>query len=1051
MNDSTDGNGGFGGGGPTGPPRPPGGGGSGGPGGPPRPPGGGGPGGLFGFGGPPSGGRPAGPTTLQRPSKPGPLAITGLVVFGIITVLTALSQFWTEIMWYESVQASTVMWTTIWTQVALFVIGLALVGGLVASSLIIAHRTRPVYAPSTPQQEVLDRYREMIEPMRKVAVFVVPLLFGVFGGMAAAGQWQTALAFLNREDFGKEDPTFGMDIGFFVFTMPMLQFIASFVTMALVLALIAAALMHYIDGGVQLAPKGLNTTRAARIHLSLLAAALVLVRAGTYWLERYALTTRNSQRITGLTYTDQHAVLPTKAILAVAALICVALFIATIWTSSWKLPVIGVAMLLTMSVVVGGLYPLAIQNFRVNPSEAALEAPFIQKNIDATRDAYGLTQIQKAEYAASTEAQPGQLRADAATIPGIRILDPMIVAPTFTQMQGLWQYYAFPDALDVDRYQLEGGMQDAVVAARELNLEGVPQRNWVNDHTVYTHGYGLVTARGNKRTDDGEPDFFTRDIPPRGELTPFEPRIYFGERSEQYSLVGAAEGESPRELDFQSAEGEQKVTYSGVGGVKLDNFVKRAAYAIKYREIKILLSEQVGDYTTILDRRTPRERVEAVAPWLTLDGNIYPSVVDGRIQWIVDGYTTSDAYPYSRLQSLDTATSDAVTARSSAVQQALGGQVNYIRNSVKATVDAYDGTVKLYAWDDQDPLLKAWSNAFDGMVSPMSEISGDLMSHLRYPEDLFKVQRELLTRYHITDANSFYTGGEYWKVPVDPTQAAPQGGELPDQPPYYLSIKMPDQQGPSFSLTTSFSPAGDSRPYLTGFMAVDSDAGSEAGTRREGYGAIRLLDLPSTTNVPGPTQVQNQINASNAGSDDFPVTLNNFLNISQSGSRVQRGNLLTLPVGGGLLYVQPIYVSGRDGGGYPLLQAVIVSFGNKIAWAKTLDSALDQLFGGESGAQAADSDVEGGGGDAETPATPQTQSEQLKAALDEVKRQYDAGQAALAEGDWAAYGTAQDALAAAISKAVELSPEGGSMEGEAPQPVAPTAAPTATPAPTAAG
>ncbi len=1055
MSDSSDGSAGFGGGSP-GSPRPPGDGGSGGP----RSPGSGGPGGIFGFGGPFGSGGPPRAATASRPSRPSPLSITIAVLAGLVIVAAVLSQFWTEVMWYASVDASTVMWTTISTQVALFLLGGLLVAALVGSSLILAHRTRPVYAPVTPQQDVLARYREMIEPLRKLAVIIVPLLFGAFGGMAAAGQWRTALAFLHRQPFGREDPTFGLDIGFFVFTLPMLEFLVSFLTMGLVLALISAALMHYIEGGVQIVPSGVNTTRAARIHLSVLAASLVLVRAATYWLERYALAMRDSERITGLTYTDQHAVLPTKAILAVAAVICAGLFIATIWTSSWRLPVIGVAMLLTMSVVVGGLYPVAIQSFRVRPSEAMLEAPFIQLNIDATRDAYGLANIQKEEYAARTDAEPGQLRSDAGTIPGIRILDPMIVSPTFTQMQGLWQYYAFPDALDVDRYGLQAGTQDAVVAARELNLEGVPQRNWVNDHTVYTHGYGLVAARGNKRTDDGEPDFFLRDIPPQGTLGSFEPRIYFGERSQQYSIVGAEEGAAPRELDYQSAEGERRVTYSGQGGVKLDNVFKRAAYAIKYRRLEIMLSEQVGDYSTILDRRTPRERVEAVAPWLTLDGNIYPSVVDGRIQWIVDGYTTSDKYPYSRLQSLDQATSDAVTARSN-TQLALGGQVNYIRNSVKATVDAYDGTVRLYTWDEQDPVLKAWSSAFPGMVKPMSEISGGLMSHLRYPEDLFKVQRELLTRYHISDAGSFYTGGEYWKVPVDPTQPVPQGGVAPDQPPYYLSIQMPDQSRPSFSLTTSFSPAGDSRPYLTGFMAVDSDAGSTPGQRREGYGKIRLLDLPSTTNVPGPTQVQNQINSSNVGSSDFPATLNNFLNISQSGSRVQRGNLLTLPVGGGLLYVQPIYVSGRDGGGYPLLQAVVVSFGNKIAWAKTLDSALDQLFGGNSGAQAGDSDVaKSKSGDA--PPATQTPAQQLKAALAEVKAQYDAGQAALKNNDWAAYGKAQDALAQAIARAVELAPQGGSVttNGQTAPPsptgsataspsASATASPTASPSPSA--
>ncbi len=992
--------------------------------------------------------------------RPGPLATTLAVLVVLAGVLTASSQFWTELLWYDSVGYRQVLWTQLGTQAALFVVGGIIVALLVASSLLIGYRTRPVYAPSTPAQEALDRYRELIDPLRKLALIAAPLVLGAFAGAAAASQWRLALLWINRQPFGSNDPTFGLDIGFYVFTLPWLLFAVSFLTMGIVLALMAGALTHYVYGGLQLGGRGPHTTKAARVHLSLLGAALVLVRAAGYWLERYSLTVKDSTRITGLTYTDQYAVLPTKTILAIAAVLCAALFIATIWTSSWRLPVVGVSMLLVLSVVVGGLYPMAVQSLRVRPNEAALEAQFIDKNIQATRAAYGLSEIDKRAYEAQTQATPGQLRSDAATIPGIRILDPLIVSPTFTQMQGLRQYYRFPDVLDVDRYSLEDGgtPQDTVVAARELDLDGVPQRNWVNDHTVYTHGYGLVTAYGNRRTADGEPDFFTRDIPPRGPLMPFEPRIYFGERTTNYSVVGAPEGAAPREIDYQSADGEQRFTYTQGGGVPMDNILKRAAYAVKYRAFQLLLSEQVGDFSTMLDHRQPRERVERVAPWLTLDGNAYPSVVDGRVLWILDGYTTSASYPYSKLQSLDTATADALTARTQSVQQVRAGQVNYIRNSVKVTVDAYDGSVKLYSWDDQDPVLKAWSAAFSNTLLPMSEISGDLMSHLRYPEDLFKVQRELLTRYHVTDAGAFFGGGEYWKVPVDPTQA--EQGQSQGQPPYYLSIRMPDQQSPAFSLTTSFSPAGDDRPFLTGFLAVDSDAGDQAGQRREDYGKMRLLDLPSATNVPGPSQVQNQINSSNANSIDFPMTLNNFLNISQTGSKVQRGNLLTLPVGGGLLYVQPIYVSGRDAG-YPLLQAVVVSFGNRIAWGRTLDSALDQLFGGNSGATAGDSDVSPGTTpptDGQTPTAPTTPgtASQLRAALVEVDKQYKAGQDALKAGDWAAYGKAQEALSKAIAQAMALQPEGGAIEpGKATASptatgtAAPTASPTATPRPTA--
>ncbi len=1032
------------------------------------PPGFGGLGGLGGFGGSSGSGGSRGATST-RPGgaprrKPSPFGLTLALLFGILGALAALASFWTDVLWFDMTGYSPVLWTRLGTQLTLFVVAALLAGLLVASSMLIGYRSRPIYAPTTPQQEALDRYREALDPLRRLAMVVAPLIFGAFGGLAAASQWQTALLWLNRQPFGKQDPTFGLDVGFFVFTLPWLQFLVSFGTMALVLALVTAAVTHYIYGGLQLSGSGPRTTKAARIHLSLLAAALVLLRAVSYWLERYDLTTSQGKLITGLQYTDQHAVLPTKAILAIAAFICAGLFIATIWSNSWRLPMIAVGMLLVTSLVVGNLYPLAVQNLVVTPSEAQREAEFISKNIQATRDAYGIADIQKQEYNAETVATPGQLREDAATVPGIRLLDPTIVSPTFTQTQGLRRYYGFPDVLDVDRYKVKGETRDTVIAARELDLNGVPQRNWINDHTVYTHGYGIVAAYGNKQTKDGEPSYYVRDIPPKGELGEFEPRIYFGERSTQYSIVGKAEGGNDRELDFQSAQGEQYNTYAGGGGVAMDNFLKRAAYAIKYREYRILLSEQVGDFSSMLDHRTPRERVQRVAPWLTLDGNAYPAVVDGRVQWILDAYTTSAHYPYSQTRSLEAVTSDAVTARAQSVAAVRAGEVNYIRNSVKATVDAYSGKVTLYSWDENDPVLKAWGQAFDGTLRPMSEISGELMSHLRYPEDLFKVQRDLLTKYHITDAGGFYSGGEYWRVPEDPTTgvAAADGAQaqqLPAQPPYYLSVAMPGQENPSFSLTTSFSPFGRDRPYLTAFVAVDSDAGSEAGQRREGYGTMRLLDLPSSTNVPGPTQVQNSIDSSNTNSPDFGLTLSQFLNIgAQGGSRVSKGNLLTLPVGGGLLYVQPEYVSGTAGSTYPRLQAVVVSFGNEIAWASTLDKALDELFKGDSGAEAGDSGVQ------PTPATPgtaptpgQTPSPstsaaptELKAALAEVQKQYDAGRAAMQKGDWAAYGQAQEKLDAAIKKAIELQPDRGSIT--VPSPAAtPKAGETATASPAPRG
>ena len=970
------------------------------------------------------------------------MALIILAALGLLA--STVAGFWTEMLWYDSVHFTSVFTTQIVVKLLLGVVGGVIMAAVVWSSIHLAFRHRPIYPPS-PETQAMEHYRQLVEPMRRTATIAGPLALGLFAGLSAATQWDTWLLWRNASPFGTTDPEFGMDLGFFVFDLPWFNFIVAFLTMTLVLGFIVAAFTHYLYGGVVLGQRT-RSTQAARVHLSVLAAALVLVRAVGFWLDRYNLATAQSTRMTGIQYTQSHAVIPTKGILAIAAVMVALMFLTVIWTRSWRLPLVGVAVLAVLVVAVGGIYPALVQSLKVGPSEKSLEVPYIQRNIDATRAAYGFDAIKVERYDTKTTATPGQLRGDAATVPGIRLIDPNIVSPTFKQLEASKGYYQFADVLDVDRYRLGGVLTDTVIAARELDLNGIPegQRNWINDHTVYTHGYGVVAAKGNTREDDGRPTFFESTIGSTGALGTYEPRIYFGESSPEYSIVGGGQ----KEFDYPDPNGTGQITYTyaGTGGVQLDP-ARRLAYALKYREINFLLSDAVTNDSRILDFRTPRDRVQRVAPWLTLDGNAYPAVVDGRVLWILDGYTTSAQYPYSQMTSLDVATEDSVTRTRESVRAVQGGQVNYVRNSVKATVDAYDGTVTLYQWDEKDPILRAWMKVFPGSVQPLSAIKGSLMSHLRYPEDLFKVQRQLLAKYHDTNAASFYGGQNFWRVPDDPTQS-----ETALQPPYYLSLAMPGTSKPSFSLTSTFMPTGD-RNVLSGFLAVDGDAGDETGTRAADYGTLRLLETTGGT-VNGPGQVYNDMRTSPVQSKDpqLALTLAQFISTTQStgASTVTFGNQLTLPVGGGLLYVQPIYVQARASGSYPRLNAVAVAFGDKIAWAGSLDDALNDLFGGSSGAQAGDT----GTTTPETPApgttpgttptptptptptgpgpspTPSTQAPTgtanaaaLAQALKDAQAAYAQGQAALKEGDFAAYGAAQERLREAIERAIAASPK----------------------------
>jgi uncharacterized membrane protein (UPF0182 family) len=719
------------------------------------------------------------------------------------------------------------------------------------------------------------------------------------------------------------------------------------------------------------------------------------MKAVAYWFDRYALALKEGRLITGLTFTDVNATLPAKSILAAIAVICSLLFFANIVRKSLILPAAGSILMVGASVLIAGVYPGAIQQFQVKPSESSKEAPFIQRNIESTRDAYGIADVDMKDYQATVATNSGQLANDAATIANIRLMDPNVLSATFRQLQQIKPYYGFPDSLDIDRYTVNGVQRDVVVAVRELNIEGNPSRNWINDHLVYTHGFGFVSAFGNSVDSDGKPTFLVGDLPPTDGLGKFQPRIYFGENVPNYSIIGGPKTDTPVEFDYPddaSANGQRNYTYTGEGGVPMGGLFKKLLFAIQYQEQRIVLSNLINSESKILYNRSPRERVAKVAPWLTLDGDPYPAIVDGKIQWIIDGYTTSKGYPYSQVTSLTSATADAFTATSSAITAQTNGDINYIRNSVKATVDAYDGTVVLYQWDEKDPVLKTWMKAFPNTVTPKSKMSKELLEHVRYPEDLFRIQRDVLSSYHVQSAAAFYGGQDFWRVPRDPSTFGANAGA---QPPYYMTLEMPGSDKPTFTLTTPFVPRGG-RENLAAFAVVDSNYGPN-------YGKMTVLQLPRSTNIAGPSQVASNFEAK-------PEVANSLSLLRQGGADVVLGNLLTLPVGGGLLYVQPVYVRATaNTSAYPLLQKVLVSFGDVIGFDNSLKGALDQVFGGNSGTSSSG-----------TPTTSNTDnaSADLRSALENARQAIADGNAALAKGDFAAYGRAQDRLKAALAAAI---------------------------------
>ena len=926
-----------------------------------------------------------------------PLVATLAILVAIGALFLAFSGYYIDWLWFQSVD-----FTSVWSKVLTTKIELFLIFGLVTAFLItfnifLAYKRRPFYVPTAIELNGVERLRAQIEPILRYVLVALFFAIAYFAGTSGSLFWSEYLLYKNSTPFGITDPQFNMDISFFVFKLPLIQALLGWAISALVLTTIATLFVHYMYGGIRPQAQSERTTVAARVQLSLLFGAIVLVKAAAYWVDRYQLALKENKLITGATYSDVNALLPAKSILAGIALVCALLFFANIVRRSWLLPAAGTALMVISSLLIAGIYPAAVQQFQVKPSESSKEAPYIQRNIDATRTAYGLDGVVMQDYNATLTTTSGQLASDAATISNIRLMDPNVISSTFRQLQQIKPYYTFTESLDVDRYTVNGVTRDAVVAVRELSIDGNPSRNWINDHLVYTHGFGFVAAFGNAVDADGKPSFLVGDLPPTDGLGKFEPRIYFGENSPEYSIIGGVKTDNPVEFDYpddSSASGQKNVTYSGSGGVPIGGLFNKLLFATKYQEQRILLSDLINKDSKILYNRSPRDRVAKVAPWLTLDGDPYPSIVDGKIMWIIDGYTTSSQYPYSQSTTLADSTTDALTTNSSSITAQGNQKVNYIRNSVKATVDAYNGTVTLYEWDQKDPILKSWMKAFPGTVKAKSTISKGLMEHLRYPEDLFRVQRDVLSSYHVQTADAFYGGQDFWRVPRDPSTFGANAGA---QPPYYLTMELPGAKSPAFSLTTPFVPRG-SRENLSAFAVVNSTPGPE-------YGKMTVLQLPRSTNIAGPSQIASNFEAK-------PEVANALSLLRQGGSDVVLGNLLTLPVGGGLLYVQPVYVRATSNtAAYPLLQKVLVSFGDVIGFDNSLKGALDQVFGGNSGTSNSGTSNSG-------TTTTSDSSADLKAALAAAKQAIADGQTALAKGDFAAYGRAQDRLKAAIASAI---------------------------------
>jgi uncharacterized membrane protein (UPF0182 family) len=882
--------------------------------------------------------------TLSRRSKIA-LSVMGILIV-LIIALVKLTGVYVNWLWFRDVGYRSVYSHVLWTRVALFAIfgvGMALALGV---NLAVAYRIRPPFRPMSTEQQNLEHYRVMIEPRRKLILGLVMVLSLFASGMSAQGDWKVWQLWLHGGTFGVKDPQFHRDISFWTWDYPAYRLMLNFGFSAIIFSLLLSIAVHYLSGAIRLQTPGPKITISARRHLTILVFIFMALKAVAYWLDRYGLVFSSRSKFTGASYTDVHSSLPAKTILFWVAILIAIGVLASLWMRSPLIPAIGFVSMLVLSILISGIYPAIVQQVSVKPNASSKEVPYIKRNITATRDAYGVqtgTDVTYVPYNASSSPPTSALTTSNPTIGNVRILDPNVISATFSRFQQDGNVYGFPDKLDVDRYTLpdptgKDVTHDYVVAVRELdkaNLTG-NQTNWINQHTNYTHGYGFVAAEADTDvTNDGNNSdaFAAGGIPPTGELRPTHPEVYYGELLPDYSIVGAAG--TPQEFN---GNGSAKITYKGGGGVSLGNIFTRLAFAVKYKQGNFVLNDAASAKgAKIIFNRDPRQMVQKVAPFLTVDSDPYPIIdtATGDIVWMVDAYTTLNNYPYSERQSLSSLTNDSLSATDKTASQP-NDSINYIRNSVKATVDAYTGKVTLYQWDNKDPVLKAWMSIFPGIVQPGSmgsQMPEAIRSHVRYPEDLFEVQRAMLAQYHVDNPVTFYNVGDKWTVPNDPTTTA--GVPTAHQPPYYVLAAPADGSSnqPVFQLTSPMNV--NNSTYLASFVSVDNDPGPD-------YGKITVLQLPPhSSSVQGPEQVFSKISGNATITKDLSL-----FNTAGGGSTVIHGNLLTLPIGNSFLYVEPLYTrsTGGGSGSYPQLQRIIVVYGDKVGYGETLTQALSDFL-----------------------------------------------------------------------------------------------------------
>jgi len=874
-----------------------------------------------------------------------------------LPALSAIVRLLTDYWWFVDLGQRTVVVTSV---ISFAATGLAF-GSVAFVLLFVNARLARKFAPravvssagnAIPQlEELIASVRLRAMPILDKAILWGSLVFALLTGLSMAPSWDVFRLAMAAQPFGATDPLFGREIAFFVFELPLLRLLADWLTPMLVFVTIVTAFIHLVGGAIQPFAGLRRVAPRVKAHLSVLFGLIVASKAFNYYVSIYELNFSPRGQVTGASYTDIHAQLPAYQILIAISLLTAVVLLINIRIQGWRLPAVALGVWLAASILVGGVYPEIIQRFRVNPNELSAEEPYIRRNIEATRKAFGLDDVETRAFPADEALTAEDVRANKSTLDNLRLWDPEIITQSYRQLQIIRQYYTFND-VDVDRYEIGGAQRQVLVSARELDVDLLDPKaqTWVNRHLVYTHGYGLVMSPSNEADGRGFPNFFISDIPPRSsvEVTLTRPGIYFGELTDEYVIVDT----SLPEFDFPMGDRNAETFWEGTDGIELNSFFRRAVFALRFGASQILFSQYIEPDSRVLFDRDIVTRVEKLAPWLAIDGDPYPVVHEGRIFWILDGYTYTSHYPYS---------------------QHYNG-INYIRNSVKITVDAYDGTTRLYAFDPDEPILAAWREVMPGLILDATEIPDGIRAHFRYPQDIFLIQADVYKRYHMTDTRVFYNKEDLWEFPGEGT---PNGAMRP----FYVLSRLPGEEAEDFQMIMPFTPRG--RDNMIGWMATTSDP--------RNYGRTVVYEFPKDRVILGPDQVRARINQDDTISPQLTLW-------GQRGSEVLFGNMLVIPLEGSVIYIQPLYLQAEQAA-MPELTRVLVVYGDRVEMAENLDAALLAAFG-------------------EAAPDPDEAQDDPSVVVDAALARdiFERAIARQREGDWAGYGRLIEELGSVLSR-----------------------------------